>query len=75
MATKVEKERAKERQLMKIEKKIDQIIKMLRDKEITLDLSSEESESVGRSNGISPDEILLDETKNPKSPKKVKNEK
>ena len=72
MATKVEKERAKERQLMKIEKKIDQIIKMLRDKEITLDLTSDGPLMGEVINGTSPDDIILDEVK---KPKKVKNEK
>lgn len=72
MATKVEKERAKERQLMKIEKKIDQIITMLRDKEITLDLTSDDPLINRVINGTSPDEVTLDEVK---KPKKVKNEK
>lgn len=72
MATKVEKERAKERQLMKIEKKIDQIITMLRDKEITLDLTSDDPLINRVINRTSPDEVTLDEVK---KPKKVKNEK
>lgn len=57
MATKVEKERAKERQLVKMEKKIDQILEMLSAKTLVADQT---------------DEVSLEETKKPKKAKNEK---